>query len=359
MIAEFIDTNDQRWHSVLKVAPHDIYHLPQYIKFSGKHENGEPIAFYAEDKNAIFLAPLLIRKIPKELDNYNNRFDLTTPYGYPSPVFFPKKNSILIRDYLNAFRKVCAEKNIVSAFFRLHPLLPLNNNELMQYGTLVNHGQTVYIDLRFSLDELWIQTRHNHRRDIRKLIRAGFHVTMNNWHSFDRFINLYMQTMKRVNASKFYLFPYDYFIDLKTALEDKIHLCFVISPDDDIAAGGLFSEEDGIVQYHLGATSSKYLREAPSKLMFDFMRKWAKERNNKNFHLGGGVGGNSDDSLFRFKAGFSNLRSNFYTYRIITNDYEYNILYEMWKKINKIDKDFDCNFFPIYRKSIENLFDHK
>ena len=79
-----------------------------------------------------------------------------------------------------------------------------------------------------------------------------------------------------------------------------------------IISAGLFAETSGIVQYHLSGTDEGFLAYSPLKTMVDFVRRWAKGRGNRVFHLDSGVGGKGN-SLFAFKAGFSRTRHPFYT----------------------------------------------
>jgi lipid II:glycine glycyltransferase (peptidoglycan interpeptide bridge formation enzyme) len=104
------------------------------------------------------------------------------------------------------------------------------------------------------------------------------------------------------------------------------------------------------VQYHLGGTKNEFLKQAPSKLMFDYVRFWAKERGNKFLHLGGGVG-SAKDSLYNFKAGFSKQRHLFLTLRLITDQQKYDSLVELRAKTLKTAAKnlVDSNFFPAYR----------
>ena len=155
--------------------------------------------------------------------------------------------------------------------------------------------------------------------------------------------------MKRLSASGFYLFPDDYFENLCSILEDRIHLCTVLSPEGEASAGGLFTAVNGIVQYHLSGTSDKHLKHSPSKLASDAIRRWAKENGNRICHFGGGLGGRTD-SLFQFKAGFSKSRADFYTYRMILNESKYAVLTRLWREQQRYAEDHDTDFFPEYRK---------
>ena len=348
MIADFIPPSDRRWLSFLTTRQHDIYHLPEYIQMAAKHEGGLPVAFYAQEGESVFLAPLLIRKILSIPGAPDDWYDAITPYGYPTPLFYPSTDCFFLTRALQAFREGAAERNIVSAFFRLHPLLPLPPHTLTECGTLVKHGQTVFIDLSVSSKEYESQLRQNHRRDIRKLVSSGFQAKVDEWDMYDEFISLYRVTMERVAASTFYSFSKEYFTDLRLSLGGHLHLCVVMAPHGEVAAAGLFTAVDNLVQYHLGGTAGKYLSQAPSKLMFHFMRGWAKESGYPIFHIGGGVGG-LPDSLFRFKAGFSNQISDFYTYRFIVDKEKYEILVQLaGSRLEDCCTDYS-GFFPAYR----------
>ncbi len=97
---------------------------------------------------------------------------------------------------------------------------------------------------------------------------------------------------------------------------------FTCTLGDDLLCGGLFFVCRGIVQYHIGATADEHLQRAPTKLLFDTVRIWGAERGLRAFHLGGGLGGRQD-SLFHFKAGFSDRTHDFRIWRWILDSDEY------------------------------------
>lgn len=351
MIARFITPTDSRWRAALTRLNHDIYHLPEYLEFSARHEGGRGVAFYAEAQAEIFLAPLLIRPLPVELEAPDEWRDAMSPYGYPSPLTTATGDANLLNRFWEALRLLGQDHQIVSAFFRFHPLLSAYAESLPAHDRLITHGQTVYIDLASSAEQLWQQTRENHRRSIRKLIQSGFRVEMDNWQLFDRFVATYTATMRRVAASDYYFFSSDYFADIRTFLGKHLHLCAVLSPADEVAAAGLFAATNGFVQYYLGGTADDYLHLAPSKLMFDAVRGWARQNGYRAFHLGGGIGCRAD-SLFQFKAGFSPARAEFSTFRMILDERKYQLLVKRWQhRFGESDAD-DTDFFPLYRKIV-------
>jgi Acetyltransferase (GNAT) domain len=342
--AEFISPQDPRWEKFLRTCRHDFYHLPEYVELCAKGEGATPAAFYAEDGHAAFLAPLLIRPIPRNLGAPEGWFDAVSPYGYSTPLATPSEVSL--DRFLDAFCHAARQRGLVTAFFRLHPLLLLDHDSLGKFGRLTRLGQTVFIDLAKSVEEIW--TRPDHRRNIRKLHSMDFTVKLDEWGLFKDFVEIYLATMRRVGARTGYLFSEEYFEDLRAALGERLHLCCVLSPRGDVAAAGLFVETDGIVQFHLSGTAGEYLTLAPSKLMLDFMRCWSHERKHTVLHLGAGLGG-ADDNLFQFKAGFSKDRAEIFTYQMILDEEMNDLLSGLAKAGGRGTSSSGSNFFPAYR----------
>ena len=94
------------------------------------------------------------------------------------------------------------------------------------------------------------------------------------------------------------------------------------------AAEGL----DTVIQFHLSGTVPKAMTDSPARVMLDFVRKWGKERGNRWFHLGGGLGARRD-SLFEFKAGFSEARAEFRTLRLICDPPQMAAAIRRWSRV--------------------------
>lgn len=346
MIAEFIDPQDARWRKLLSGIRHDCYHLPEYVEVAAGEDGVTPMAFYAEDGSAACLIPLLLRPISGMLNAPSDWFDCVSPYGYSGMLLSSSRDKV--HSFLDAFCCSARARGIVSAFIRLHPLFPLDHGALEKFGKLVRHGQTVYINLSETKDRVWQHVSSNHRRNITRLLRSGFHCSLDDWSRYRDYIAIYHATMERVGAAKAYFFSMEYFEALRDRLGNRIHLVCVLSDADELAAAGLFIATQGIVQYHLGGTAENYLAVAPSKLMLDFVWRWAQEGSQDVFHLGGGVGG-AEDSLFHFKAGFSPLRGEFYTYRVVVDEPKYAMLTQAAQSVRGADVAAPGDFFPVYR----------
>ena len=348
MNAQFISAQDSRWKRFLADAPHDFYQLPEYVALCATLEGAEAVAFYAEEAYSRFLAPVLLRSIPTCLGAKEDWCDCVSPYGYSTPLIMPTHDALPV--FLEAFIDAGRQRRMVTAFFRLHPFLHLDDMALAKFGQILKHGQTVYVDLTKTGEQLWDETCTNHRRNIRRLERLGFHAVIDRWELLNDFIAIYYKTMSRVGASEEYHFPQEYFSALPSVLGSRLHLCCVLSPDNRVAAAGLFVSTNGTLQYHLGGTADDYLPLAPSKLMFHAMRHWGQETSHTILHLGGGVGG-ADDSLLQFKSGFSTAKSAFYTYRMIVDEDKHDaLLRHVVQKKADVAHPWRNDFFPAYRQ---------
>jgi ribosomal protein S18 acetylase RimI-like enzyme len=335
-----IDFDAPEWAAVLRRAAHDVYHWPAYVALCAAQERGRPSALHVTDGEREMLLPLIIRTIP------GGGLDATSPYGYPGPVGRGTDDRAFLRVALVAGIQVLRDARIVAAFVRLHPLL--NPSPPTGIGTLVEHGETVSIDLTLPSERLWAQTRLNHRRDVTRATRLGFRACMDEeWTHLAVFERLYRATMARRSAAPFYFFGDAYFDGLRAALGEALHLC-VVERDGDVVAAGLFTETDGIVEYHLSGTDDAFRTVQPTKLMMYFVSGWAKDRGNTVLHLGGGVGGSSD-SLLQFKIGFSPRRHMFETLRLVIDEQEYRRLVEV--RDPQLDPDARSGFFPLYRRA--------
>lgn len=344
------------WSQTLQKLRHDIYHLPEYVYLESVRENTTPEAVLIVEDKKIFFVPYLLRNCDDLFERSlatQEVVDIVSPYGYPGILLSEAAASTpeFLKLAMNQLISVLRAKGVCSAFFRLHPILNRGFNEILSPDVCKINGETVSVDLSLSEQEIWHQTRPEHRNKINRLKRSEMIAKIVPYHEYiNDFIAIYNETMDRVGAAQTYYFGYDYFSELLN-LGKKLHLA-VIEWENQITCAGLFTECCGIVQYHLGGTRTKFLKQAPSKLMFDYVRFWAKERGNVVFHLGGGVGG-SKDSLYHFKAGFSTQSHSFLTLRLIPDEEKYRYLVDLQaKSLNtKTEKLLQSDFFPAYRST--------
>lgn len=335
MRAELIEPTDPRWQDMLALR-HDVYHLPGYGRLESMRLGGEVFGAYVEQPGVRLLLPLIRRPVP-----HGDAFDVVSPYGYPSPLA-QFTDVALLHQALAAVVHTLRDRGFVSLFVRLHPILELPAAAFAGLGDLVDHGQTVSIDLRGSDDEQWRAMRSRYRSFLNRSARLGHRAYMDDsGEHLDRFVDMYLATMRRQNAAAEYFFSRDYLTGLWHDLRGHMHLG-VVEIDGVVVSAGLFAECDGIVQYHLSGTDERALAASPLKILIDHTRQWATSRGAEYLHLGGGLGG-AQDSLMQFKAGFSGQRHTFTTWRVVLDEQRYTAL---------SDADSDpAGFFPAYRRT--------
>lgn len=340
MRAAFIEPTHARWAEFLRTSRHDFYHLPEYAVLSARHDGGEACALVVEGRgDESMLLPLIRRPLQGGLS------DVTSPYGYGGPLV--NGSPEFMGEALSAGCEALAAEGVVSLFARLHPII--NDRETDVPGTVVDHGETVVIDLSKSAEELWSETRKSHRQQITRARANGHRVYVDaDLSHLASFGAMYRATMRRVGASEYYVFGDDYFEGLASALGPRANL-FVLERDGVVSAAGIFVETDGIVQSHLTADEPSLTRGGTKKLLYDAVRRWAQERGDRWFHLGGGVGAASD-SLWRFKAGFSRDRRRFRTLRVVILEPEYREFTAAAGTRTESMDGRDEAFFPPYRE---------
>jgi hypothetical protein len=311
------------------------------------------LLFSYEDEAFCIALPLLLR--PIRLDGVSfpgsqELFDVTSVYGYGGPVFSHKDMpSEFINTFSTSLISILHDMHIVSLFSRLHPLILLNPS-FDNYFTRKVIGQTVSIDLTISKEDKCARYRTDHRQGIKRLKREGFSCMEDTELTYlDDFVRIYHETMSRVDAHPHYYFDKSYFESLLKNMNGMMHL-FACMKGEEVACMGVFSLCNGIVQYHLSGSCSRFRKYAPMKLLIDFVRDWGSKHGAHTFHLGGGVG-SKEDSLLDFKSGFSNQRHEYSVWEKILMPEEYKLLCD-----NKHDTNMTNNaaknrdyYFPQYR----------
>ena len=351
------DHHDE-WLDVLKnTTQHDFYHLPEYHALAeGRGEGRGCLVVYQEAPYSIAI-PLLLRPVSAVagLDGVGGGWrDATSVYGYAGPVTsHDDVPAPVLARFREGLTEALHEQRVVNLFSRLHPLL-VQQPVLAGLGECASVGQTVSIDLTLPLDVQFSLYRANHKRGINRLRAMG--ATCEEYHGFDglgMFMEIYHQTMRRVGAHSYYFFDTSYVEQFIQALAGNGHL-FLCVIDDTVVCGGVFTVADGIVQYHLGGTKDDFLPLSPMKFVFDTVRRWATEQRLRVLHLGGGFGAR-DDSLFHFKAGFSNRRHETAIWRWVLVPDVHRMLCDqkaVWRRSNGLEVDCD-DYFPAYRDPTE------
>jgi hypothetical protein len=284
--------------------------------------------------------PLILR--PIEGTPY---FDCTSVYGYCGPVSngsIEDEAEELIKTFQSQLLEFFRKEHIIAAFSRLHPLVE-SHPIFYNFGSIREVNKTVAIDLRLTLEEQRKQYRKSNKSELNQLRKKkGYTVKKAETEGeVGTFVSIYNETMLRVNAADYYYFESDYFQKMLENPNYDAMLLLAIK-EGEIAAGAIFTITNKVMQYHLAGTAADYIYDTPMKLILDEARLRAHELQLDFLHLGGGVGGSDDDSLFRFKSGFSKQFFQFSTWQLIVDTNAYNELADR----NGVAQS---EYFPLYR----------
>lgn len=332
---EIIENNSPKWTEIIKQASvYDFHHTAYFHKIDTTDPS--KLLFFSHEENFIAL-PVVIRPIANTVF-----FDITSVYGYAGPIYWFNKDyqqENLLNFFKLEFFNFCKDHNIVSVFSRLHPLIE-QKVIIEGLGEIVDLNKTISVDLTLSADEQRKEYRKSLKSELNQLRRKDIYVKeADAQNEIDQFIAIYYETMDRVNATPNYYFSKEYFYDFLDNVDFKSKLLIAVK-EEKVIAGAIFTLTDKIMQYHLAGTTEEFIRETPMKLILDEARLLGNQTTAKSLHLGGGVGGSDEDSLFRFKSGFSKNFKQFSVWKYIVNPAVYNQLSK---------EKAQTSYFPLYR----------
>ncbi|NQT14847.1 MAG: GNAT family N-acetyltransferase [Planctomycetes bacterium] len=346
------------WNRVLeRCGRFDSYHLLGYHLVAREHGEGEPYLFVFEDQGRCAALPLLLNPVA-QVDGLSDSpdFDATSVYGYPGPISSVDPSDRGADEFRLqfqvAFLKAMDELHVVAFFARENPII----NSSWLFAPIVDPtalGPTVAVDLTQPEEEQFRDYRRDHRRDVRQARRKGMVVREDpNFDRIEVFLDLYVETMDRTQAAAHYYFPLEYFLNLKRHLGDSVKLYFSELGGDVISAAMFLFSAD-VIQYHLSGTATSRLKcRGGVKLILDHVRRWGTQNGFRWFHLGGGTGA-QQDSLFQFKAGFSNRLFQYRTFRCVFRPTTYRELVR--RRQNRIGPNGlegpTGDYFPAYRQT--------
>lgn len=336
----FVDL-DEEWDQQIMNYQFDIYHLSGWVNASTIIDEGRPQGIVAEYQGKKFFLPIIIRDIDKE------HWDAVSPYGYGGPVMDSDLTYYQVDIILLAIKEFLYNKGCVSLFTRLNPII--NKDWISIIGNSVAHGFTLISDLSKSADEHWQETQNQHRRGIKKALNKGIvaEIETLNEQGIQTFLEIYRETMEKVEADDYYFFKDSFFYNLSANLQERLLLVTAYENDKAIAASiYTVCKESGIIQFYLGGTLNDYRKLQPSKLITHVAREWGRENGHKVLHFGGGVNCKAD-SLYEYKKGFSSQELVFKTWRLIIDVEKYNQLVIADDELTT--DDLQSEFFPLYR----------
>lgn len=270
----------------------DVYYLAQYLEGARLLEPGTPAFLHLEGDGGDIVFPLLVREAPQGVR------DAITPYGYGGPVATGPEPPV--ERFWELYQAWCEANGVLTTVIRFHSLFA-NQRYAGPGVTLERYADT--IGWRLDLPDLFSGMDGAHRTSCRKALKEGVSVRISPAPAdLSGFIALYEETMRRVEAGEFYLFPQAYWHSLVEPLREQVVLAEALA-DGEVVASALCLATMPWLHYHLSAASDRGRAVGAANLVLYETAEWARSQGYERFHLGGGVGG-KDDSLASFKRRF-------------------------------------------------------
>jgi serine/alanine adding enzyme len=342
------ENNDERnkWLEICQFFSEiDVFYYPEYGKLFELHGDGEPLLFvYYQSEKDIIIYPFLKRPLRQISGLHNikeNLFDITSPYGYGG--YLPSSSNIDMERFFAAFHNYCKGNNIISEFVRFHPVLE-NVRFVSKNINIKFSNETVCIDLREEIEDIWQKMESRCRNAIRKADKNGVEIFIDeDCHYLNKFISLYLNTMDRLTANNYYFFKEKWFYELFSSMKNNIVL-FHATYNEEIIASAIFTYNNYIINYFLTGSIFTMRHLSATNLLLYKVLLWAKELGIKMFHFGGGY--RLGDNLFMFKKSFSSLTKKYFVGCIIHDQIKYELMCNLKHKNNYCIND---DYFPLYR----------
>jgi CelD/BcsL family acetyltransferase involved in cellulose biosynthesis len=341
------------WRKLVEVAREsDAGHLPDLWQHAEARGDGAAFLFVHREGEDFIALPLLLRPLRGVPGlEASDGFDAVSVGDYAGPM--ASRRGLpdgLIRGFQERLAAELRGRGVVAAFSKLNPLLaqePL----LAGLGSTEYAQTTVAIDLTLTPDEQF----RRYRPRLRSYLRSGSDDNLEPClldydEHLPQFLGIYEETMDRVGAAPVFRYPISFYASLRSALGDRFHM-FGMRHDGRLVAAYLGTEWNGILQGIISCVRTEALHQSPARVMYDYIRRWATERGCRVFHLGGGTSPAPDNPLFLFKAGFSDRRHEFRTWRWVVDSAPYGEACRRKAKWNR-QQGFHpvrSDFFPEYR----------
>ena len=272
----------------------EVFAHPAYVElFAAASER--PLAAFAQTADGWILYPFLLRPIEAE-----DRFDITTPYGYGGPFRNGEVATAGADAFWNDFGDWARDAGVVSEFVRLS----LFDDQLAPYpGERVMAGDNVVRELAPDPDELWRDYEHKVRKNVKRARERGVEIVRDErGERLADFLRIYRATMDRRGARGAYYFDATLFEGIRDRLGGQFAFFHAVCERRVVSTELALVSADNVYSF-LGGTESGSFDLRPNDLLKHELILWARDNGRRRFVLGGGY--ERDDGIFRYKRSFA------------------------------------------------------
>ena len=338
-----LDTGaEHAWRQLLPAST-SVFGSVEFARIQEQHNSRVGRLIVVETNNGSVSYPVLLRplsELPFSASCAAALYDSVTP-EYTGPFNLSAQEA---QGWSAAVHDAFGELGVVSEFMHLHPWNRCH--KMLVAGTVRLNREIVWVDTTLGEEQLW-QEHYNHacrknlNRAAKENVRTFEAKSVGDIREFHR---IYCGTMDRNGALSSYYLPVEYFISIFEQL--GVHSRFILAEwRDQVVAAVLYLHDRDNVYSYLGGADYNFQEARPTNAVVQDMIRWARENGKRRLILGGGY--RPDDGIFRFKASFSCLRANFYTFQRIHLTGAYRALVEQRRAYYQAESNE--SYFPVYR----------
>lgn len=343
------DDIDEAQRIFARFAPGDVHLDPRYLKLFETYNKQQALYFYYTARGGEFLMAFFERVLPDFGTGVYK--DILSPWYYGGPLHTFKNISEAQNEFPKFLQEIdsyCLANNIISQFQRFNPAL---QNQALYTGDpgLLWNRKVVSIDLTKDLDTIRGEYDYKVRKNLRRSEKEGFRIFRGvTPETIEYFKKVYIASMDRKTAGKFYYFDEKFYTDLFAQFPEEAQL-FTVYKGEEVAASSLVLGNGTILHDYLRAAYPQFMAMRPNDLVVDAIVEWAKSAGYEQYSLGGGHSTKEDDSLLGFKKSFSPTTKDFYVYKKVHNHEAYARRCKADGK-NESEPLFEkADFFPEYK----------
>jgi lipid II:glycine glycyltransferase (peptidoglycan interpeptide bridge formation enzyme) len=256
--------------------------------------------------------------------------DIQTPYGYGGPLFVGDWPADHTAAALTATAEYLRSLRAVAEFIRCH-------TEWADHDALIAAGYRTFqvrtnVECDLTLEDFTSTWAPAARRNLRKATSAGLSFrpaeSDADWSAFE---SLYAATADRLDMSPAYRFDHAYFTALRAV--PNVRLTIVEKQSRPLAAA-IFFLGGRLAHYHLGASDFSHQQDRPNDLLYLAMATLARQAACQRIVWGGGMSNDPDDSLFRFKTHFGQIRRAVHCAGRVLDPEAFEYLVAQWRQKN-------------------------
>lgn len=312
----------------------EVYIHPRYAAVCGRWEAARPGCLRADAAagGGWMLYPYLVHPAGDgDGDGGGGACDVQTPYGYGGPLFVgawsADEKAAALAGAMERFRALGA----VAEFVRCH-------THWSDGQALAGMGFTVFqvrtnVECEFAGGDLTATWAAGARRNLRKAQAAGLRYRLGSPDAdLAAFERLYALSAARLDMTPGYRFDHAYFRGLVGL--DGVKLIVVETPDALAVAAAIVFVGGRVAHYHLGASDFAYQERRPNDFLYFAMADVARAAGCERIVWGGGMSNDADDTLFRFKSHFGDVRRPAFCAGRVIDRGGYDRLCTLWQERN-------------------------